>query len=389
MTNSGSPRSSGSPIEAIETFVVDGGWRSFVFVRITTEDGLSGVGEATLEFYEDVVAVAVANLGRSIRGIDAGRIEYIWQRLVKGGVWRGGPVHMSAVSGIDQALWDLFGKRTGLPVHALLGGACRDDVALYGNGARGETPEQIAASAKPIADAGFAGLKFLAAGPSLAVDTGEAIKRTVAMAAAARDAVGPDIGVGVDCHCRFSPAMAVKLARGLEPLDVWFLEEPVVREDPVGMGRVAASTTIPIAAGERLYSRSDFEPFLQAGAIALAQPDLSHCGGISEARRIAAQVEVKGVGFAPHNPLSPVNTLASAQLALTTPNFVTLEYVVDDVPWRDALIDPPLDIADGILRVPDLPGLGFELNMETVLAHPGGPTERPRLDHLDGGVAEW
>jgi galactonate dehydratase len=379
----------GSSIEAVETFVVDGGWRSFVFVRVTTEDGLSGVGEATLEFYEDVVAVAVANLGRSIRGIDAARIEYIWQRLVRGGVWRGGAVHMSAVSGIDQALWDLLGKRTGLPVHALLGGACRDSVTLYGNGPRGETPEKIAASAWSIVEAGFGGLKFLSAGPSLAVDTGEAVNRTVAMAAAVRDAVGPKIGIAVDCHGRFSPAMAVKLARRLEPLDAWFLEEPVVGENPTGMARVSSSTTIPIAAGERLHSRWDFEPFLEAGAIALAQPDLAHCGGISEARRIAALVEMKGVGLAPHNPLSPVNTLASAHIALAMPNFVTLEYVVEDVPWRNALIDPPLDITGGILRVPDRPGLGFELDMETVAAHPGGPTERPRLDQIDGAVADW
>jgi galactonate dehydratase len=296
---------------------------------------------------------------------------------------------MSAVSGIDQALWDLKGKRLGVPVFELFGGSCRDHIRLYGNGARGDTPEAIASSARSVADSGFRDLKFLSAGPSLEVDPGAAVDLTVAMLAAAREALGAEAGIGVDCHGRFSPAMAIKLARRLEPLNPWFLEEPVVREDPVGMSRVAASTSVPIAAGERLYSRSDFKPFLTAGAIALAQPDLAHCGGISEARRIAAVAETFGVGVAPHNPLSPVNTLASAHLAMATPNFVTLEYVVDDVDWRNALIEPPLDIDGGVLRLPDRPGLGFELNAETVAAHPGRPTARPRLDHEDGAVAEW
>jgi galactonate dehydratase len=379
----------GSRIEAVEVLTVEGGWRSFVFVRITTEDGLSGIGEGTLEFYEDVMSAAIANLGASIRGLDASRIEYIWQRLVRGGVWRGGAVHMSAVSGIEQALWDLKGKAAGLPVYELLGGSCRDHVRLYANSPRGETPDEMAKSAQRIQAMGFDDFKFLAPGPQRDVDTDPAISRTAVLAAAIREACGPTAGIAVDAHCRFSPAMAIKVARDLEPLRAWFFEEPVVRENPEGMARVAASTTIPIAAGERLLSRWDFLPFFRSAAIALAQPDLAHCGGIAEARRIAAMAEVYGIGIAPHNPLSPVNTLASAHLAMTTPNFVALEYVIDDVPWRDSLIDPPLAIADGILTLPDRPGLGFELNMETVAAHPGGAHERPRLDFTDGAVADW
>jgi galactonate dehydratase len=215
------------------------------------------------------------------------------------------------------------------------------------------------------------------------------VQPTVDLARAAREAVGPAAGIAVDAHGRFSPAMAIRLARALEPIGIWFLEEPVVRENPRGMARVATATTIPIAAGERLYSRWDFQPFLELGAIALAQPDLAHCGGIAEARRIAAMAEVHQVGVAPHNPLSPVNTVASAHLAMTTPNFVSLEYVVDDVPWRDQLVTPPLEIADGSLRLPARPGLGIELDMATCAAHPGGASSRPRLEHGDGAVAEW
>jgi galactonate dehydratase len=379
----------GSPIESVETVTVDGDWRSFVFVRITTEDGATGLGEATLEFYEDVVAAAVANLGRAIRGIDAGRIEYIWQRLFRGGVWRGGPVHMSAVSGIEQALWDLKGKALGVPVYELLGGSCRDNIGLYGNGPTGSTPDEVAASARRIQGLGYANMKFLASGPNLDVDIDWPIQRTVEIAEAVREAVGPSAGIGVDAHGRFSPAMAIKLAHGLEPFRIWFFEEPVVRENPNGMARVAASTTIPIAAGERLYSRWDFQPFFELAAIALAQPDLAHCGGIAEARRIAAMAEVHQIGIAPHNPLSPVNTLASAHVAMATPNFVALEYVVDDVPWRDDLVDRALDIDEGRLFLSDRPGLGVELNMATCDAHPGLAKPRPRLEHADGTIAEW
>jgi galactonate dehydratase len=296
---------------------------------------------------------------------------------------------MSAISGIEQALWDLKGKAADMPVYELLGGACRDHVDLYANGARGTTPDEMAASAARIRDMGFAKLKLAAAGPNRAVDGSDAIDRTRQAVAAIREATGPKMGIAVDAHGRYAPAMAVKLARALEPLDVWFLEEPVLPESPAALARVAASTTIPLAAGERLHSRWDFEPFLATGALALAQPDLAHCGGIAEGRRIAALAELHQAGLAPHNPMSPVNTAASAHLAMATPNFVTLEYLVDDVPWRDDLLVEPLDVREGRLCLSDRPGLGIDLDLETCRAHP--PVERPwpSFEHADGAVAEW
>jgi galactonate dehydratase len=378
-----------SRIEAVETVQVAGGWRTFVFVLITTEDGTTGIGEATLEYHEDTAAAAVHTLGEAIRGVDASRIEQIWQRLYRGGFWRGGPVLMSAISGIDQALWDLKGKAADMPVYQLLGGACRDYVELYANGPRGATPVELATSATGLVSRGFRSMKLAAAGPVLAVDAGTAVARAREEVAAIRDAVGPDVRIAVDAHGRYNPAMAVRLAHALEPLDIWFLEEPVLPENAGALGRIATATTIPLALGERLHSRWDFRPFLEGGFVALAQPDLAHCGGISEGRRIAALAELHQTGFAPHNPMSPVNTAASAHLAMATPNFVALEYLTDDVPWAQGLFAQGLDAREGRIYLSDRPGLGLELDLEACRAHPPAAVPRPGFSHADGAVAEW
>jgi galactonate dehydratase len=380
--------SSGRRIEAVETILADGGWHNYVFVVVTTEDGLTGLGEATLEYHEAIVAQAVARYGEVVRGMDAGRIEQIWQRLYRGGFWRGGPVLMSALSGIDQALWDLKGKAAGMPVYELLGGRCRDHLVLYGR-PRGEEPAAAATDAERLVDLGYRRLKVAAFGPTRDVDTDSTIQKTVQLVAEIRARVGPEVALAVDAHGRFSPAMTIKLARALEPHGIWFLEEPALPEDPLGTAQVARATTIPIATGERLYSRWEFRPVLDAGGVAMVQPDLSHCGGISEGRRIAAMAETYRAGFAPHNPMSPVNTVVSAHVALATPNFVALEYLNDDVEWRDALLTRPLDVRDGILRLSDAPGLGIELDRETCRAHPPRPETRNEYTHDDGAVAEW
>jgi len=383
-----SPISRRSRIEAVETVQVDGGWRTFVFVVVVTEGGLRGVGEATLEYHDAAVVAAIDEVARVIRGLDAMRIEDIWQRLYRGARWRGGPVLMTAISGIDQALWDIKGKLADLPVYELLGGACREYVALYANGPRGSTPDELAASAAAIVQRGFDAMKLLAAGPVLAVDDGDPAERTREAVGAIREAVGPRARIAVDAHGQYSPAMAIRLARNLEPLGVWFLEEPVLPERPAALAQVGAATSIPLALGERLFSRWEFQPFLETGFLALAQPDLAHCGGVSEGRRIAALAELYHAGFAPHNPLSPVNTLVSAHLALATPNFVALEYVVDDVDWAGHLVTEPLDIRAGRLFVPDRPGFGVDLDMAVCRAHPPSRARWPLAFHADGGVAE-
>jgi len=407
-------------IRSVEAVVVDGGMRNWVFVHVDTDDGLRGLGEATLEGKAETVVGAISDFSRLLVGEDASRIQHLWQTLYRGSFWRGGPALMSAISGIEQALWDLAGKRAGLPVHELLGGACREVVRLYANGPRGETPEEYAASARAIVAQGFDALKVAPLEPTLPVDGTATIRRATEVVAAIRDAVGRDVAVAVDVHGRLSPAMSIRLARELEPLDVWFLEEPVLPENPRALADVARATSIPIATGERLFTRWGFREVVELRAAALLQPDVSHCGGLLEARTIAALgelVELRAAallqpdvshcgglleartiaalgelvyaGLAPHNPLSPVNTVASAHVALASPNFVACEWVVDGPAWVGELLTEPLTIAGGVLSLPRRPGLGIELDLERCREHPYRPSDLPAFRHRDGSVADW
>lgn len=376
-------------IRSVEAVVVDGGIRNWVFVHVDTDDGLRGLGEATLEGKAETVVGAISDFSRLLVGEDASRIQHLWQTLYRGSFWRGGPALMSAISGIEQALWDLAGKRAGLPVHELLGGACREVVRLYANGPRGETPEEYAASARAIVAQGFDALKVAPLEPTLPVDGTATIRRATEVVAAIRDAVGRDVAVAVDVHGRLSPAMSIRLARELEPLDVWFLEEPVLPENPRALADVARATSIPIATGERLFTRWGFREVVELRAAALLQPDVSHCGGLLEARTIAALGELVYAGLAPHNPLSPVNTVASAHVALASPNFVACEWVVDGPAWVGELLTEPLTIAGGVLSLPRRPGLGIELDLERCREHPYRPSDLPAFRHRDGSVADW
>jgi galactonate dehydratase len=376
-------------IEAVETVVVDAGRCNYVFVRIHSSDGLVGLGEATLEWDDESVVAAVAHMSDVIVGMDARRIEHIWQTLYRGRFWRGGPVLMSAISGIEMALWDLKGKSLGAPVYELLGGACRDFVPLYANGPRGSTLAEFAASAAGIVARGYRGMKFAAVDATLAVDTGPGVERVEAIVAAVREAVGPEIAIAVDVHGRMSPAMSIRLARAIERHDIWFLEEPALPDNVPGLVLVRNGTSIPIAAGERVFERAGYRDLFEQRAVALVQPDIAHCGGISEGRRIAAMAESYQIGFAPHNPLSPVNTVASAHVAMATPNLVSMEYLVDDVPWRDAFLREPLRIEESRLYLSDAPGLGIELDLEVCRAHPPRRIFPPSFRQKDGAVAEW
>jgi galactonate dehydratase len=376
-------------ITSVETLIVDAGRCSWNFVRIHTDDGVSGVGEASLEGKAQSVATCVADLSRRLVGEDPARIQHLWQRLFRHSFWRGGVIQMTALSGIEQALWDIKGKVAGLPVHQLLGGACRDRVRLYANGPRGETPEQVAASARAIAEDGFTALKMGPLGPTLPLDGREALRPAVRMVAAVREAVGPAMRIGIDVHGRLSPPMTLEFARLVEPFDIWFLEEPVLPENADALAEVARRSPVPIATGERLFTRWGFREVLKHQSAALWQPDLAHCGGIFEARVIAAMAEINYAGLAPHNPLGPINTMASAQLAMAIPNFVALEYLYDRPGYAHGLVDTPLPIRDGWLSMPDRPGLGVELDEDACRAHPYRPTDQPGWWHEDGAVADW
>lgn len=376
-------------ITAVETVVVDAGRCPWNFVLVRTDEGLTGVGEATLEGRAESVSAAVRDLSRRLVGEDPARIQHLWQRLYRQGFWRNGVIQMTALSAVDQALWDLKGKALGVPVYELLGGACRDRVRLYGNGPRGETPEALAASARRIVEAGFGALKMGGPSPTLPVDGAAALAPAVANVAAIREAVGPGVRIGIDVHGRLSPVMAIAFAEAVRPYGIWFLEEPVLPEFPLGMAEVARRSPVPVATGERLFGKWDFRELLVQDAASLWQPDLAHCGGISEGLRIAAMAELNFAGVAPHNPQGPVNTLASAHLAMAIPNFVALEFLFDRPSWEHELIKTPLQVEDGWLTVPPAPGLGVELDLEGCAAHPYRPSDQPHWFHEDGSVADW
>jgi galactonate dehydratase len=374
-------------ITSVEPIAVDGGSRTWVFVVVETADGVTGVGEATLELHTETVVAAVRELAGLVVGRDAARIQDLWQLAHRARFWRGGPVLTSALSGFEQALWDIKGKTAGLPVYELLGGACRDRLLLYANHPDGLTPQQLA---DDLRASGVTGVKITPFPETpIAVDGREqALRHAIDETAALRDAVGQDVRIAIDVHGRLSPAMSIVFARAVEPLDIWFLEEPALPEDPAGLREVAQATTIPVAAGERVLTRQGFAELISTRSVAIAQPDLAHCGGIFEGRLVAAMAEPLQIGFAPHNPMSTVNTLASAHVSLTSPNFVALEHKRHDAAWQAEVIRTSATIEDGYLRLGPEPGLGLTLDVDVCREHPPSPRVVEEYRQVDGAIAE-
>jgi galactonate dehydratase len=376
-------------ITSIEPLVVDIGSRDWLFVVVETDEGLSGVGEGSLPAHPRAVAAAVEEYREYLLGEDPARIQHLWQVMYRQPFFRSGAVVLSAISAIEQALWDIKGKVAGLPVYELLGGRCHDRVKLYANGPSGDTLDEFADSARSLVERGFTAMKTSIVEPVLPVQGDSIFRRAAERAESLRDALGPDVEIGWDAHGRFTPAMAIKLARALEPYNIWFLEEPALPENARGLAQVARATSIPIATGERLFTKWSFREVLELGAAALLQPDLSHCGGVLEARAIAAMAEVYYCGFAPHNPLGPVNTIVSAHLAMASPNFVALEICLYPEEWTRELLTEPLELANGYLELSDKPGWGIELDIELCRGHPYKPYKLPILRHPSGAIADW
>jgi galactonate dehydratase len=379
-------------ISGFETFLVPPRW---LFLRIDTDEGVSGWGEPVVEGRAGTVAACVTELFDYLIGTDPLRIEDHWQVLTKGGFYRGGPVLSSAVAGIDQALWDIAGKVRGVPVHELLGGPVRDRVRVY-CWIGGDSPEGLREAAAAQVEAGFTAVKMNVAGPTLPLDTPARIAAMGERIAAVREILGEGRDIAIDFHGRLTTAMARRVLPVLEPFHPLFVEEPVLPEYSNRLAEVVASTSIPIATGERLFSRWDFREVLASG-IAVAQPDLSHAGGISEVRRIAAMAETHDVVVAPHCPLGPIALAASLQIDFATPNFLIQEQSISihynqgaDV--LDYLADPaPLHIENGFISRLTGPGLGIEIDEAAVRrAAPDGHRWRsPIWRHPDGSFAEW
>jgi len=371
---------SGTKIADVEPIPLAPRW---LFVKVTTEDGTVGWGEA-LGDRALTISQAILELKRYLIGQDALRIEHHWQAMYRGAFWRGGPILNAAISGVDIALWDILGKRLDAPIWQLMGGACRDKVRFY-TGIGGSTPDTIAESAKNAVARGFTALKCgvceatepLAGltGPNAAAELMEAV----------RGAVGDDVDVMVDFHGRLSPAMAVVFGKAIAPWRPMFVEEPVLPEHSHEIPRIAQAIGLPIATGERLFTKYGFRPVLEAGGVALIQPDLSICGGLTEGRKIAAMADAYGVGVGPHNPYGPVLTAASLQLDICTPNFVIQEHVS----FGDGIFREPLTLADGCVVPPEGPGLGVDVDEDAVRSRVYEAHDIPLLFHEDGAIADW
>jgi galactonate dehydratase len=379
-------------ITTVETFLVPPRW---LFCRIGTDEGIAGWGEPIVEGRAATVRTAVTELAELLVGTDPLRIEDHWQVLSKGGFYRGGPVLSSAVAGLDQALWDIAGKVRGAPVHELLGGPVRERTRVY-SWVGGDEPAELEDAVRAQVEAGFTAVKMNASGRLGPIAAPAEIDAIVRRVAAVRAVLGDARDVAVDFHGRVSLANARRLLPLLEPYRPLFVEEPLLPDERHQLRHVVSASPVPLATGERMYSRWDFRDVLDSG-VAVVQPDISHAGGISEVRRIAAMAEVHGVSVAPHCPLGPIALAASLQIAFSTPNFLIQEqslgihyHAGNDL--LDYLVDPSVfRFVDGHVARTLRPGLGIEVNEKAVRRADvlGHTWHSPVWRHDDGGFAEW
>jgi galactonate dehydratase len=359
-------------ITAVKTYICHCYRTNWVFVKVETDAGLHGWGEATLEYREKTVEQAMLELARYLVGKDPQRIEAFRHDCYRDAYWRGGPVLMSALAGIEMALWDIKGKGLNVPVYQLLGGPVRNRVLCYANGwfAPAKTPAEFAVKAKETVAAGFRGLKWDPFGSAwLTIEKAE-LRQALECVQAVVDAVGRDIHILIEGHGRFNIPTAVKIGQALEDFDILWFEEPIPPDNLEGLAEVKRRVRVPIAAGERLYSRADYKRFFQLECADFIQADVSHAGGIMESRLIAAMGECAHLPYCPHNPSGPLANAATLQLAACTPNFAFLETMSSDVPWRREICDESVRIVNGEMTIPDRPGLGVELNEAEMAKHP-------------------
>jgi galactonate dehydratase len=369
----------------------------WLFLRIETSDGVVGWGEPVVEGRAATVRTAVEELmDNYLVRKDPSRIEDHWQTMYRGGFYRGGPILMSAIAGIDQALWDIKGKRFDAPIHELLGGRARDRIRVY-QWIGGDRPSEVGdAAAEKVAN-GFTALKMNATSELRRVDNPAAVENAVDRLREVRERVGPEIDIGVDFHGRVSKPMAKRLAKALEPYDPMFIEEPVLPEHNDVLDDIADHTTIPIATGERMYSRWDFKEIFESGAVDVIQPDLSHAGGITEVKKIASMAEAYDVALAPHCPLGPIALASCVHVDTVSPNALIQEQslnihynetsdILDYLENRDVF-----RYDDGYIEVPTEPGLGITINEEYVeqQAEKTVNWHNPVWRNEDGSVAEW
>lgn len=380
-------------ITGYELFTVPPRW---LFLKIETSEGIVGWGEPVIEGKAHTVKAAVEELMQSLHGKNPLHIEDHWNMMYRSGFYRGGAILMSAIAGIDQALWDIKGKYHQAPVHELMGGACRDSIRVY-SWIGGDRPADVGRAAKDVVNAGFTAVKMNGTEELQYVDSYEKIDQVVERIATVREAVGKGIGIGIDFHGRVHKPMAKILAKELEPYRPMFIEEPVLPENNEALRDIANSTHIPIATGERMFSRWDFKSLLADGYVDIIQPDVSHAGGITEVKKIASMAEAYDIALAPHCPLGPIALAACLQVDATSHNAFIQEQslgihynagndILDYIKDRTVF-----DYNDGYVKIPKGPGLGIEIDEDYVRerAKVGHNWKNPVWRHRDGSIAEW
>ncbi|MGH9452951.1 MAG: galactonate dehydratase [Terriglobia bacterium] len=387
-------------ITAIKTLVVNAEMRNWIFVKVETDQaGLCGWGEASLEWKTRAVVGAVEDLASMAVGEDPTRIEHLYQKLYRQSFWRLGVIGMSAVSGIEQACWDIFGKSLGLPVYKLLGGAVRDRVRMYTHLGGGnmkavyETfdPQPLIDLAQRVVADGYTAVKVVCVPYSEPLMSPSYVKRFAQAIERLRLAVGDDIDIMIDFHGRTYPAMAIEYINAVSDFKPFFCEEPVPPENIAALREVRQAVKVPIATGERLVTRHQFREVFEQQACHVIQPDLCHCGGLLEGKKIAAMAEAYYMGVAPHNPLGPVANAAALHFALSTPNFLIQEDMLTDVPWRWDVVRHSLHTQSGYWEKTEAPGLGIEVNETEASKHPFQqevmhPTT---IRAKDGAILDW
>ena len=357
---------------------------NWLFVRIHTDAGITGIGEGSLQYKDAALAAEIESFGSYLRGKDPRQIEHIWTSLHRRVTWTGGAVTMSAISAIDLALWDIKGKALGVPVYELVGGKVRERVPLYANGwFTGDRPsahgprdgtsgeeEWFAEQAKSVVERGFRCLKLYPFSGSPQVITPEWLNRGIGIVEAIRNAVGSDIEIGIDVRARLNPWSAKRAAQRLESFNIAWMEEPILFDNADAMAEFARSVNVPIATGEQLYTRWEFRSLLEQNVVGIIQPDICHAGGFSELRKIAAMAETYYVTLAPHNSNGPISTIASLHLDMSINNCHMQELFLNSLPYYQEVLTNPLLVEDGYGAPPDGPGWGTDLDDAVLAQYP-------------------
>lgn len=371
----------------VKCFAVDCFRTNWVFVKVYTDEGLTGVGEATLEYKEKALLGAVEHIKAYLVGQNPLDIEKHYHAIYRDAYWRGGAVLMSALSAVETALWDLLGKYLNVPVWQLLGGKVHDDVRIYVNGwfAGAKTPEQFAEKARIAVQRGVTAMKWDPFGKSYLQISNKDLDTALRCVAAVREAVGDEVDLLIEGHGRFDVPTSIRIAQELAQFKPMFFEEPTPPDNLDALKAVRDKSPVAIAAGERLYTRQSYKDLFEKRASDYVQPDISHAGGIMELKKIAAMAEAYYMPFAPHNPSGPVANAATLQLAATCPNFCILEIMYSDVEWRKDVTTESLHYENGRIAIPNKPGLGIEINEEACLEHPYQPHT---LRHYTGALTD-